>query len=146
MKCIESTLRECGSDVDVLMVERTSTANRIFASMMFEQGSLSECEWLLYNHLFDDFAEKSKHLLHGIVYLDCPLQTAMDRIKSRDRKGESVVTHEYQAALTSRYEKWLAEERGEVPMWQIRVPYDERENDMMAEIDQFIAKTMRYNR
>ena len=130
---------QCNQDIDLLLIERSSMANRIFASIMYDHNYLNECEWLMYNHLFDYFNSKCNYFLDGIIYLDCPVNIAMDRLKIRDRKGESHVTDKYQTDLQQKHNQWLT--NNQIPMLHIGIPYDdtnEMEMETLGNIDGFV--------
>jgi len=135
IKSIESTMNECiasNEDIDILLIERSSMANRIFASIMYDNDYLNECEWLMYNHFFDYFNEKCKYLLDAIIYLNCPVHIAMERVNIRNRKGESYITNEYQSALQNKHNEWLLNKHNDniqqIPLMDVGIPYDNDTN------------------
>ena len=119
-ECIQSN-----ESIDLLLIERSSTANRIFASLMYDNNDLNECEWLMYNHFFDYFNAKSNYLLDGVIYLNCPLNVAMHRLSARNRKGEENITSEYQQKLQKKHEEWLCSKDNEIPLLNLQIPYDD---------------------
>ena len=80
----------------------------IFARGHFDEGLMSELEWELYRRLYVE-------LLHSpvarpprlLVYLHAPLDTIVERIRSRGRAKERETPIEYWAALHARYERWI---------------------------------------
>lgn len=137
IKSIEAILHESGDDLDVLIVERVPTVNRIFAKLLFEQGAFTECEWLIYEHLFANLVAGYRQTTHGLVYLECPVQTAMERIQKRNRNGESLITYEYQTSLTRKYKQWLSEQQDNMPTHLVPMTNDDND-DMITDIAQFI--------
>lgn len=115
-------------DIDLLLIERSSMANRIFASIMYDNDYLNECEWLMYNHFFDYFNEKCQYLLDAIIYLNCPVDVAMERVNIRNRKGESYITNDYQTALQNKHNQWLLNKNQPIPLMEIEIPYDNDTN------------------
>ena len=114
-----------GEPIDLLLIERSSTANRVFASIMHDNGSLNDCEWWMYSHLFSYFDSTCNYVLDGILYLNCPVTVAMQRISERNRKGETNVTEEYQQRLKWKHDQWLIHSDLTVPLMEIDVPYDD---------------------
>eukprot|EP01084_Bolivina_argentea_P019710 36646_1 len=147
IKSIESTICEINGNgqsqeqhIDFLLIERSAMANRIFAEIMYDNNYLNECEWLMYNHLFDYFNQKSQYLLDGIIHLNCPINIAMNRINIRNRKGEDNITNEYQIGLENKHNKWLS--NCSLPLFKIDIPYDndiQMENNMFKNISDFMA-------
>eukprot|EP01084_Bolivina_argentea_P019709 36644_1 len=142
IKSIELTIGEMSdiNEIDFLLIERSAMANRIFAEIMYDNNYLNECEWLMYNHFFDYFNEKSRYLLDGIMYLNCPINIAMNRINIRNRKGEDNITNEYQIGLENKHNKWLS--NCSLPLFKIDIPYDndiQMENNMFKNISDFMA-------
>lgn len=133
---------ECGEHIDLLLIERSSTANRVFASIMHDNGSLNDCEWWMYCHLFSYFDSKCNYVLDGILYLNCPVTVAMQRISERNRKGETNVTEEYQDRLKLKHDQWLMDSDLNVPLMEVAVPYDDStksEELTIKQIEQFIV-------
>ena len=54
-----------------------------------------------------------------IIYLDCDIDVAMDRIKKRGRGPETDISHEYMLDLHTSYESWLRSRS--VPIYRIDV-------------------------
>ena len=81
----------------------------VFARGLFDQGYMSADEWTLYLQLYTE-------LLHApaaqpprlLLYLHGPLDTILDRIRTRGRGGERDTDPEYFAGLHARYETWIS--------------------------------------
>ena len=101
----------------------------IFARGHFDEGLMSESEWELYRRLYVELlhspAARPPRLL---VYLHAPLETIVQRIRSRGRTKERDTSDEYWAALHARYERWIARFRA-CPVLSL----DVREYDLVAE-------------
>ena len=80
----------------------------IFARGHFEEGLISSLEWELYRRLYVE-------LLHSpaarpptlLVYLHAPLETIVERIRTRGRPMEKDTAESYWATLHARYERWI---------------------------------------
>eukprot|EP01083_Nonionella_stella_P067477 178526_1 len=157
IKSIECALTEESSqDTDLLLIERSSIANRLFAHIMYDNNYLNECEWWIYNHFFDYFNEKSMYALDAILYLNCPVDTAMDRISIRNRKGEVNITNQYQTDLKNKHDEWIKDQlqndldmMNRIPVFEIEVPYD-KDDDTVTQtfqnIDSFVTNLQTNNR
>ena len=82
----------------------------IFARGHFEEGLMSELEWELYGRLYAELlyspAARPPKLL---VYLQAPLETILERIRTRGRLKEKDTAESYWTALHARYERWIAD-------------------------------------
>ena len=78
----------------------------IFSRALHHMGNLSERDYLAYRKLFD-LVVNSLPLPNLLVYLKCPAEILMDRIRKRARNMETGITTEYLALLESFYDDWL---------------------------------------
>lgn len=90
------------------ILDRSIFGDRIFAQMLNEDGYMTDDEFLTYSNLLDNMLEhvSKPHLL---LYIDCDLDTALDRIKGRGREMEQSVDSNYWARLNVKYNKWYNE-------------------------------------
>jgi deoxyadenosine/deoxycytidine kinase len=101
----------------------------VFARGHYDEGLMSELEWELYRRLYVE-------LLHSpvarpprlLVYLHAPLETIVERIRSRGRPSERETPDAYWAALHARYERWIARFRA-----CLVLSLDVREYDLVAD-------------
>jgi deoxyadenosine/deoxycytidine kinase len=81
----------------------------IFARGHFEEGLMPSLEWDLYQRLYAELlhspAARPPRLL---VYLHAPLDTIVERIRTRGRPKEKDTAESYWATLHARYERWIA--------------------------------------
>jgi len=87
------------------VLDRSIFGDRIFARMLHEDGDMTEEEYSTYSTLLDNMLEhvQKPQLL---IYLDCTVETALTRIKKRNRGLESDIPREYLEHLNSRYLDW----------------------------------------
>ena len=101
----------------------------IFARGHFDEGLMSELEWGLYRMLYAELlhspAARPPRLL---VYLHAPLETIVERIRTRGRPKERDTPTSYWAALHARYEQWIARFRA-CPVLSL----DVRDYDLVAD-------------
>lgn len=90
------------------ILDRSIFGDRIFAEVLHEDGDMQDFEFHTYNTLLDNMLEhaQSPRLL---IYLDCSVDTAMERIKKRNRGIESTIPREYLERLNEHYLKWYDE-------------------------------------
>ncbi len=78
----------------------------IFARALHHMGNLAERDYLAYRRLFELVVDglPSPNLL---VYLKCPVEVLMDRIRRRARNMETGISPDYLALLDTFYDEWL---------------------------------------
>jgi deoxyadenosine/deoxycytidine kinase len=83
-------------------LDRSIYGDRIFADVLHEDGQMNEEEYVTYTTLLDNMLEhvQPPDLL---IYLDCAVDTALRRIKERDRGLESSIPRDYLERLNQRY-------------------------------------------
>jgi len=86
-------------------LDRSIYGDAIFAEVLHDDEQMSDEEYLTYTTLLDNMLEHvpSPDLL---IYLDCSVDTAMDRIRKRDRGLESGIPRDYLEHLNRRYLEW----------------------------------------
>ena len=81
----------------------------IFARGHFDEGLMSALEWELYRRLYIELlhspAARPPRLL---VYLHAPLETIVQRIRTRGRPKEKDTAESYWTTLHGRYDRWIA--------------------------------------
>lgn len=79
----------------------------VFARTLYQEGFLSERDWLLYNEVYGVLAT----LLpppNLVIYLQASVPTLMRRIAQRGRDFEREIDAGYLSQLNERYEDWVA--------------------------------------
>ncbi|XP_058406898.1 deoxyguanosine kinase, mitochondrial isoform X2 [Diceros bicornis minor] len=94
----------------VQIFERSVYSDRyIFAKNLFENGSLSDIEWHIYqdwhSFLLQEFASRLR--LHGFIYLQATPQVCLKRLRWRAREEEKGVELAYLEQLHDQHEAWL---------------------------------------
>ncbi len=90
------------------ILDRSIFGDRIFAEVLHEDGDLQDFEFHTYKTLLDNMLEHAQRP-RLLIYLDCLVDTAMERIKKRDRGIESTIPREYLERLNEHYLKWFDE-------------------------------------
>lgn len=94
----------------IRFLDRSVLADKIFASLCYENGHLNEFEWLIYNTWYDwlntEFEVNRK--INGIIYLQCDPSTSKTRISKRDRSGEQSITSDYLQKISDKHNTWLS--------------------------------------
>nr|XP_023420512.1 deoxyguanosine kinase, mitochondrial [Cavia porcellus] len=85
------------------------TLRYIFAKNLFENGSLSDVEWHIYQdwHSFLLWEFASRLSLHGFIYLQAAPQVCLKRLYQRARKEEERIELAYLEQLHNQHEAWL---------------------------------------
>ena len=87
------------------ILDRSIFGDRIFASMLNEDGWMTDEEFETYSTLLENMLEHSKDPDY-LIYIDCDLDTAMSRIKNRGREMEQSVDVNYWNRLNQKYTEW----------------------------------------
>lgn len=97
---------------ECVFIERSVWSDsNVFAKNCYENGTLSEIEYLLYKRWFK-WATKNIVLpgTHKFIYLRCPANVSMERTTMRGRKEEQSITLSYSEQIHKQHEEWLASE------------------------------------
>jgi len=78
----------------------------IFARALLHMGNMAERDYLAYRRLFD-LVMGSLPSPNLLVYLKCPVDVLMERIRRRARNIETGLSADYLSLLDSFYDEWL---------------------------------------
>ena len=101
--------------------DRTIYEDSVFAKMLAETGLMDPRDYATYQSLFQHMSNFMCRP-NVIIYLDVSPQRSYERIQSRGRDSESVITMEYLHALHDGYEAFISDISRVLPV--IRVDYD----------------------
>ena len=87
------------------ILDRSIFGDRIFASMLNEDGYMTDEEFRTYSTLLDNMLEHAQPP-KILIYIDCDLETAIERINIRGREMEQSVDEVYWKRLNEKYQKW----------------------------------------
>ena len=87
------------------ILDRSIFGDKIFASMLNEDGWMTDDEFITYQALLDNMLQHVKNP-KLLVYIDCDLETAKKRIRGRGRDMEQGVDEVYWKRLNEKYSKW----------------------------------------
>lgn len=95
-------------DKVVIMERSIYTDKFVFAKMLYDGGFIKEIEWKTYNYWFDTFKDTTK--LNGIIYVNTEPEICFERIKKRNRDGESNIELEYLKECHKNHVDWIDNE------------------------------------
>lgn len=87
------------------LLDRSIFGDRIFAELLHENGEMSDEEFRTYNTLLDSMLEHAQPP-KLLIFIDCPVDIAIERIKKRNRVMELGVPRNYWEKLNEKYKKW----------------------------------------
>lgn len=87
------------------VLDRSIFGDRIFAEMLNHDGDMSNEEFATYSTLLDNMLEHVQEP-QLLIYLDCSVDTALDRIRQRSRGLEPGIPRDYLENLNERYLNW----------------------------------------
>jgi len=79
----------------------------VFAKSLYESNDLSEIEWNVYNLWHKQLRELLSIRLDGIIYIKTDPEVCYERIKQRNRNGESGIPMDYLKVLDEKHNEWL---------------------------------------
>ena len=93
-------------------VERSVyTDKNVFMECNFRRKNISEIEYTIYNTWFDVFTKQFNLRGDVFVYLKTSGDICDDRIKKRERTGESGIPMDYLEELNKLHDEWLEREK-----------------------------------
>lgn len=90
------------------LLDRSIFGDRIFASMLYEDGYMSKEEFHTYDTLLDNMLEHSQPPIL-MIYLKCSVPKAIANIEKRGRPYELIVPTIYWERLNEKYTQWRKE-------------------------------------
>ena len=91
---------------EIIICERSIFTDKfVFAKMLKEQGFIDEIQWQTYNYWFDTFKEKVSASF--VIYVNTQPDICFERIKKRNRDGESDIPLEYLEHCHRLHQEWL---------------------------------------
>ena len=87
------------------LLDRSIFGDKIFASMLHEDGYMSREEFLTYSTLLENMLEHTKPPLL-MIYLQCSVDKAVENIEKRGRDYELIVPRVYWERLNEKYTQW----------------------------------------
>ncbi|MBS3741855.1 MAG: deoxynucleoside kinase [Candidatus Cloacimonetes bacterium] len=110
----------------------------IFARTLFEQGSMTERDFLNYCELFKNMTSYLQKP-NLIVYLRASIDELQKRIMQRGRDSEKTISRKYLQKLNDAYENWLPEAKNMTNVVTIETQ-NRTENELSQEADRIIRK------
>jgi thymidylate kinase len=78
----------------IIITERCLYTDKyVFAKMLFEMKNIEDINYQIYNQWFEEFA--SEFPINKIIYINADPEICFERIKKRNRNGESLIPLEY---------------------------------------------------
>jgi deoxyadenosine/deoxycytidine kinase len=90
------------------ILDRSIFGDSIFAEVLYEEKYMTKEEFNTYKALLEGMLE----LLAPpflLIYLDCSVDTALERIKARNRSCEKIISKDYLEKINTKYLDWYEE-------------------------------------
>ena len=89
----------------IIITERCLyTDKHVFAKMLYDKSNMTDIEYTIYNKWFTSFLDEVT--ISGIIYIKTTPETCNNRIKHRNREGETIPL-EYLSSCHDYHENWL---------------------------------------
>jgi len=103
LSLLQKAIRE--NPTSIIITERcVHTDKNVFAKMLYDSGMIEEIEYKIYLQWFDNFIKELP--LSGIIYMNTPPKVCHERIKKRDRDGETIPI-EYLVSCDKYHKEWM---------------------------------------
>jgi deoxyadenosine/deoxycytidine kinase len=121
----------------VIITERSVLTDlHVFAKMNYELGNINSLEWSLYKKWFDGYSNEIP--IDAVIYVTTSVETANERIKIRDRKGEGGIPLEYLQKLDEYHHKWL--DNTDMPVLKVSTEENVFKHENVEKVKNFINK------
>lgn len=97
------------SDAKVILIERCMLTDKAFFDVNAANNLCSPMEVAMFNNLYEFLSCNVYPKLNGIIYLDTPVETCIERIQKRGRKEEATISGEYLTQLDETFRKVIKE-------------------------------------
>ena len=84
------------------------TDKNVFAKMLYDDGKIEEVEYQIYLKWFDEFIEEVK--VDYVIYIKATAEKCFERIKKRNRSGESEIPLDYLIKCGQYHDDWIIPE------------------------------------
>lgn len=98
-------IKEISKKGEVALLDRSIFGDKIFATMLYEDGYMTKEEYDTYVSLLDNMLVHTT-MPSKLIYLKCDVNTAVERIKKRNRTMELSTPIEYWERLNEKYDDW----------------------------------------
>lgn len=87
------------------ILDRSIYGDSIFAEVLYEEGFMDGEEYFVYKSLLESFLNHIKPP-QLMIYLDCSIDNAVKRIKTRSRECEQDISQQYLEKINHKYLAW----------------------------------------
>lgn len=106
---LKDVLKKAKKD-DIIIMERCVFSDyNVFARMLYSDGKINNIEFQCYKMWFDHFLEDLPGIL--FVYIKADPEVCYERIKKRNRDGESNISLDYLKKCEEYHEDWFKSEK-----------------------------------
>jgi deoxyadenosine/deoxycytidine kinase len=98
-------------DAEILVSERSVFTDRYcFAQNCFDTKKMNQIEWDIYSNWHSWLVDKFNLKADAYIYLNTNPEKCFERIKNRNRNGESDIPLDYLKLLHKKHDDWLSNE------------------------------------
>ena len=97
-------------DCKYILCERSLEAdNQIFAKMLNHDNKMENVEYEIYEYFYK--TRKQDMDLDAVIYIDADANVCLNRIKKRDRNGETNISLDYLQSCKDYHDNWLLDDK-----------------------------------
>lgn len=105
--CLKDAFDVSKDKYDIIICERSlHTDKNVFCKMLYDEEKIDTYGYQIYNMWFDHFQSFVKN--YSFVYLKTDYEICSQRVKKRQREGESEITDDYLKKNNLYHDEWLS--------------------------------------
>ena len=101
---IRQAIKNLPEDTNIITERCLYTDLNVFAKMLYDSGLIEEIEYSIYLKWFHEFIDFK---LTGLIYIKTTPDVCLDRIRSRNRKGEENIPISYLIDCHEYHDNWI---------------------------------------
>lgn len=110
----QKAYRENKDTTDIFILERSIFTDVLFMKMLRESKTIDESEYRDYMNLWTMWSQLMPFKPDLFIYLRPDLDEAMNRLRARNRDGETGVSLKYQTELQAKHDEFLGGETAKI--------------------------------
>lgn len=139
IKQLLQAVQQLQNERTIIICERSyMTGLYVFVETLYAQKLMTEIEYMTYKQCYDQLQLLINIPINMFVYLNADVTTCLQRIQSRNRKGEEQLENNYLQLLQDQHTKWL-QHQNDVHVFQSNYEVDTTEyNEQFCKLVQAI--------
>ncbi len=129
IRVYDSYLQSQNKRKTLFLLERSPFTDRLFMQMLYDSKKVDDLEYQHYQEWSELWHRIMPYRVDVFLYLVADIPVTMQRIKSRARDGEDLITTDYQEKLHQKHEQYFGTSNVYVPEYSADIPLIRLENN-----------------